>query len=98
MSSLLIVLRTGTPREDLPQELGYGRGMTCWRRLRQWQACGVWHRLHRVLLEELRDADCLDLSRAGQASVDAASVSTLQEAYAPAQIRQIEASLAASGT
>jgi hypothetical protein len=28
------VLRTGIPWEDLPQELGFGSGMTCWRRLR----------------------------------------------------------------
>ncbi|MCW0396678.1 hypothetical protein NB692_003249 [Xanthomonas sacchari] len=45
--------------------------MTCWRRLRDWQAAGVWHRLHQVLLSELRRADKLDLSRA---SLDAASV------------------------
>ncbi|MFF2085468.1 transposase [Nocardia sp. NPDC058176] len=27
--------------EDLPQELEFGSGMTCWRRLRDWQAAGV---------------------------------------------------------
>ncbi len=47
--------------------------MTCWRRLRDWQANGVWHRLHQVLLAELRRADTLDLSRA---SLDAASVAS----------------------
>jgi len=26
----------------LPQEMGCGSGMTCWRRLRDWQAAGVW--------------------------------------------------------
>ncbi len=26
----------GIAWEDLPQELGFGRGMTCWRRLRDW--------------------------------------------------------------
>ena len=31
--------------EDLPQSLGYGSGMTCWRRLRDWNANGVWPRL-----------------------------------------------------
>jgi transposase len=36
---------------DLPRELGYGRGVTCWRRLRQWQALGVWAGLHRTLLK-----------------------------------------------
>ncbi len=47
--------------------------MTCWRRLRDWQAAGVWHRLHQVLLAELRRADRLDFSRD---SLDAASVAS----------------------
>ena len=29
LNGLLFVLRTGIPREDLPQELGYGSGMIC---------------------------------------------------------------------
>ncbi|WP_208586684.1 IS5 family transposase [Xanthomonas fragariae] len=71
LNGIVYVLRTGMPWEDLPVELGYGSGMTCWRRLRDWQAAGVWHRLHQVLLTELRRAQRLDLSRA---SLDAASV------------------------
>ncbi len=27
---------------DVAQELGCGYGMTCWRRLRDWQAEGIW--------------------------------------------------------
>jgi transposase len=34
----------------LPQEMGCGSGMTCWRRLRNWQRAGVWTGLHRALL------------------------------------------------
>ena len=30
----------------LPQELGFDSGMTCWRRLRDWHAAGVWHEFH----------------------------------------------------
>ena len=30
----------------LPQELGFGSGMTCWRRLRDSHAAGVWHDFH----------------------------------------------------
>ncbi|MFN6505896.1 IS5 family transposase [Xanthomonas translucens pv. translucens] len=71
LNGIVYVLRTGIAWEDLPQELGYGSGMTCWRRLRDWQAAGVWHRLHQGLLAELRRADRLDFSRA---SLDAASV------------------------
>ncbi|WP_155401302.1 transposase, partial [Ralstonia solanacearum] len=37
LSGILYVLHTGIPWEDLPQELGFGSGMTCWRRLRDWQ-------------------------------------------------------------
>ncbi|WP_139225632.1 transposase, partial [Paracidovorax konjaci] len=54
LNGILFVLRTGIPWEELPQELGFGSGMTCWRRLRDWQAVGVWHRLHLLLLDELR--------------------------------------------
>ncbi|XUP36039.1 IS5 family transposase (plasmid) [Xanthomonas axonopodis pv. vasculorum] len=57
LNGIVYVLRTGIAWEDLPLELGYGSGMTCWRRLRDWQANGVWHRLHQVLLAELRRAD-----------------------------------------
>jgi Transposase DDE domain/Putative transposase of IS4/5 family (DUF4096) len=58
------VLYTGIRWEFLPQELGYGSGMTCWRRLRDWNEAGVWQRLHELLLAELRGAGMLDFSRA----------------------------------
>lgn len=38
LMGILFVLRTGCPWEYLPQELGCGSGMACWRRLRDWQA------------------------------------------------------------
>jgi hypothetical protein len=38
----------------LPAEMNCGCGMSCWRRLRDWQAAGVWRRLHQVLLERLQ--------------------------------------------
>jgi transposase len=59
---ILFVLKTGTPWEYLPQELGCGSGMTCWRRLRDWQQAGVWHRIWRLLLDELGLADAIDWS------------------------------------
>jgi transposase len=59
----LLVLHAGLPWEWLPQELGYGSGMTCRRRLRDWQAAGVWSRLHRSLLEELHAAGQIDWDR-----------------------------------
>lgn len=40
LNGILFVLTTGIPWGDLPQELGFGSGMTCWRRLRDWQELG----------------------------------------------------------
>ncbi len=68
---ILFVLKTGIPWEFLPQEMGCGSGMTCWRRLREWERAGVWQRLHQVLLEKLQAADQIDWSRA---VVDSSSV------------------------
>ncbi|MER5563879.1 transposase [Streptomyces sp. NPDC002506] len=59
------MLHTGIQREYLPQELGFGSGMTCWRRLAAWSDAGVWDRLHLVLLEKLQAAKKLDLIAGG---------------------------------
>src|SRR6266581_1891344 len=64
LNGILFVLRTGIAWQRLPRELGFGSGMTCWRRLRDWQQAGVWQRLHELLLARLRQAGRLDLSRA----------------------------------
>jgi transposase len=64
LTGILFVLKTGIPWEDLPCELGCGCGMTCWRRLRDWQADGTWDKIHRELLSRLRGADKIDWSRA----------------------------------
>lgn len=42
LAGILFVLRSGIPWEMLPAEMNCGCGMTCWRRLRDWQAAGVW--------------------------------------------------------
>jgi transposase len=70
LAGIIFVLKTGIPWEYVPQEMGCGSGMTCWRRLRDWQAAGVWHRLHTTLLDRLGEADAIDWSRA---SLDSAS-------------------------
>ena len=44
--------------------MGCGSGVSCWRRLRDWQATEVWNRLFLVLLERLHAADRIDWSRA----------------------------------
>jgi hypothetical protein len=76
----------------LPRELGCS-GMTCWRRLRDWQMAGVWAGLHRVLLERLSDAGHLDWSRA---SLDSAAVAAKRGARRPARTRRIAANRARS--
>jgi transposase len=62
LNGILFVLTTGIGWQRLPQDLGFGSGMTCWRRLRDWQQAGVWQRLHELLLAKLRQAERLDFS------------------------------------
>ncbi len=81
MNGILYVLQTGVPWEDLPQELGYGSGMTCWRRLRDRQAAGVWEKLHLAMLWRVREHDQIDW---GRASIDGASLHSPREARKPA--------------
>jgi hypothetical protein len=38
LSGIVFVLRSGIPWRMLPREIGFGSGVTCWRRLRDWQA------------------------------------------------------------
>jgi transposase len=64
LNGILHVLHTGIAWEDLPQEYGYGSGVTCWRRLRDWQKAGVWDALHQKLLVKLNAAGAVDWSRA----------------------------------
>ena len=71
LTGILFVLKTGLGWEDLPKEMGCGSGMTCWRRLRDWQEAGVWDKLHAALLAKLNAADQIDWSRA---IVDSSSV------------------------
>jgi len=88
LCGVLFVLHTGIQWEFLPQELGFGSGMTCWRRLRDWNAAGVWDRLHRLLLAELRGAGALDFSRA---VIDSSHVRVLRKGPKVAGARSIAA-------
>jgi transposase len=71
LCAILLVLKTGLPWEHLPLELGWGSGMTAWRRLHAWQKAGVWNRIHEALLAHLQQADQIDWSRA---IVDSSSI------------------------
>jgi transposase len=61
---ILFVLHTGISWTHLPLELGFGSGVTCWRRLDEWQKVGVWVRLHELMLARLRAAGEIEWSRA----------------------------------
>jgi transposase len=67
---IIYVLRSNVPWRMLPKELGCS-GVTCWRRLRDWQRAGVWHALRLALLDKLGRLGLIDWSRA---SLDSASV------------------------
>ena len=67
LTGILFVLKSGIGWEDLPKEMGCGSGMTCWRRLKDWQQAGVWQTLHETLLAKLEAAQLIDW---GRASVD----------------------------
>jgi transposase len=86
LAGIIFVLRSGIPWQMLPREMGCGSGSTCWRRLRDWQAAGVWERLHHTLLDRLGRADAIDWSRA---CVDSASVRAKKGGPKPARIRRI---------
>ena len=86
LTGIVFVLKSCMPGEMLPQEMGCGSGSTCWRRLRDWQAAGVWEGLHRALLDRLGEAERIDWERA---SLDSASVPAKRGAEEPARIRRI---------
>ena len=93
LTGILFVLKTGIPWEMLPQEMGCGCGMTCWRRLEEWHEAGVWARLRQTLLDRLGKADEIDWERA---SLDSAAVAAPGGVRRPARTRRIEANRARS--
>jgi len=95
LTGILFVLRTGIGWEYLPQEMGCGCGMTCWRRLRDWQAAGVWEQIRRSLLDELGLADAIDWSRA---VLDSSSTRAVFGGRKLARIPRTGARRARSGT
>jgi transposase len=95
LTGILFVLQTGIPWEYLPKEMGCGSGMTCWRRLAEWQRSGVWERLHELLLAKLNEADRIDWSRA---AIDSSHVRAVGGARKPAQARSTAPGAAPSTT
>jgi len=71
LTGIVYVLRTGMPWRFVATELGWGSGVTCWRRLRDWTQAGVWPRIHEKLLGLLGRRGRL---RAALVVMDSASV------------------------
>lgn len=93
LTGIIFVLKSGIPWEMLPPEMGCGSGVTCWRRLRDWQDAGVWDALHRTLLDRLGEADRIDWSRV---SLDSASIPAKRGARLSGRTRRIAANRARS--
>lgn len=93
LAGILFVLRSGIPWEMLPKELGCGSGMTCWRRLRDWQEAGIWQLVHFVILDWLARSEKVDWSRA---VVDGSSIRAVFGGKRQVPILQIGQSLVAS--
>jgi transposase len=81
LTGIFFVLKSGIPWEHLPQEMGCGSGMSCWRYLEAWQKAGVWDKVHKLLLDRLRAEEELDLS---YAVVDSSHVRAVGGAKKPA--------------
>jgi transposase len=95
LTGVLFVLKTGIPWEYLPREMACGSGMTCWRRLRDWQKAGVWEKIHHLLLDRLRGAGRIDFSRA---VVDSGSLRAVFGGRKPGRIQRIDGNWGASIT
>jgi transposase len=95
LTGIVYVLWTGMPWRLVPQELGCGSGVTCWRRLRAWTRAGVWPRIHQKLLEVLGRRGQIDASLA---VMDSASVRAVLGGRTRGPIPRIVRKKAANGT
>src|SRR3954470_7052368 len=71
LTGILFVLKSGIPWEMLPREMGCGCGMSCWRRLRDWQQGGILQQLPPAPADTRGRAGRIDWSRC---PLDSASV------------------------
>jgi transposase len=93
LKGVLFVLRSGIPWRMLPQEMKCGSGMTCWRRLRDWQDAGIWQSIRFSLLDRLARCGQIEWPRA---VIDSCSVRAVFGGRRQALILPTEPNLAAS--
>jgi transposase len=70
LTGILVVLARGIGFERLPKELGLGSGMTCWRRLRDWQQAGAWSVIAAELAGALPEGARIDFDRVAAAGAE----------------------------
>ncbi len=92
---ILYVSRYGIPWQALPTAAFGASGSSCWRRLRDWTAAGVWPDLHRRLLNRLGRAGGVDL---GRVVADSQSVRAVKGGRTRGRTRRTAGRWAASGT
>lgn len=90
---IIFVLRTGMPWQMIPKEMPCPSGSTCWRRLHDWAALGIWPEVHRRLLNRLGKLGEIDLSCA---VIDSASVRAVFGGRTPAPTPPIGPNAAAN--
>lgn len=94
LEGIVFVLESGIAWGGLPLKLGYGSGVTCWRRLRAWTRKGVWHAIHTKLLCLLGSENQIDHSHA---IIDSASVRAVFGGRTRGRTRQTVGKKAANG-
>ena len=93
LTGIVFVLRSGIAWQMLPKALGCGSGMSCWRRLRDWQQAGVWDLIHFALLNWLSREHLIDWSRA---VIDSCSIRAVFGGSKQGRTRLIELNVAVS--
>jgi transposase len=81
LCAILFVRWTGAPWRAIPRGPGSVSPATAWRRLRDWQAAGVWDAVLRALLDRAGAADAIGWNRV---CVDSASIPAKKGALASA--------------
>ena len=86
LNGIIYVLLTGIAWRHMPRAPGWGSGVTAWRRMRDWQAAGVWSKMHAVVMRRLRANGLIDLHRV---ILDSTTVRAKKGAKQPVRARRI---------
>jgi transposase len=86
LCAILFVRWTGAPWRAIPRGPGSASPATAWRRLRDWQAAGVWDTVHRGVRDRMGTADAVAWERV---CVDSASIPAKRGELASAPTRPI---------